>query len=192
MHENVVNPLKQKELAREAKATEKKVVDAQVKILQEGQRGVATADSLLGTAQQILNDENLNDVIGSYEGDTGFFSADTIRTDETELDTIAKITLLGNKITMDNLDKMSGVLTDKDLEVLRGSLQSLDRKQSEEAFRSSLNEIIRITEKARAGKQEAAGIEPTQPDVGPGAERPGTVAGHSTESINAALNKYKR
>lgn len=190
LHDKTVNPIRKKKLATEAKAAANKIVTTKAKALQEIQASTATADNLLGTAQKILNDNNLNDVLGSFEGSKGAFSADWIRTDETEFDTIALINTLGSQITMDRIGEMKGVLTDRDLEVLKESLVNIDRKQSEGAFRAGLNEIIRITKKARTSKQVAAGVEPTMPDVGPGAERPGSIAGHSSEDINAALKKY--
>lgn len=190
LHEKTVNTTRKKKLVSEAKAVEFKIQRAKADLLQKSQANTATADNLLSTAQKILNSKNLNDVLGSFEGSTGYLSGDWIRTDDTEFDTIALINTLGSQITMDRIGEMKGVLTDRDLEVLRESLVNLDRKQSEESFRAGLNEIIRLTTKARASKQIAAGVEPTQPDVAPGAERPGVFAGHSADSINSALTKY--
>lgn len=192
LHEKTVNPARKKKLIAEAKAAEYEIITTKANALQKAQASTATADNLLGTAQRILNTDNLNDVLGSFEGREGWFGVDWIRTDEQEFDTIALINTLGSQITMDRIGEMKGVLTDRDLIVLRESLVNLDRKQSEDTFRSGLNEIIRITTKARASKQVAAGIGPTMPDLGPGAERPGTFAGHSVESIDASLSKYRR
>lgn len=49
---------------------------------------------------------------------------------------------LQNMLTIENLDLMSGVLTDKDIEILKGAATSLDQGMSGEGFDSELDNIL--------------------------------------------------
>jgi len=53
-----------------------------------------------------------------------------------------KLERLSNLLTVDNLDKMSGVLSESDIKILKSAAAGLDIGQSEEAFSGELDRII--------------------------------------------------
>lgn len=58
-------------------------------------------------------------------------------------------------LTVDNLDKMSGVLTDKDIQILKSAAAGLKLGMSEDAFESELNRVIsKMNEKLGASQSQ--------------------------------------
>tara|TARA_R110000744_G_scaffold58903_1_gene122882 strand:+ start:799 stop:957 length:159 start_codon:yes stop_codon:yes gene_type:complete len=51
-------------------------------------------------------------------------------------------------LTVENLDKMSGVLTDKDLEILKSAALSIELGNSEKQFAKRLKEVENVYKKA--------------------------------------------
>lgn len=93
---------------------------------------------------RILNADELNDVIGSFEGSDESiipFGGKKIRGDaESEL--IADIEEAGNILTADNLDIMSGVLSETDIKIIANLAGgALNRKRGEEAFKRDVSKL---------------------------------------------------
>ena len=101
----------------------------------KGQQFQNRAVSLLN---RIVTNPQLGDVLGSIEGaiDLRLFS-------DAEAELIADIEEAGNILTADNLDLMTGVLSETDIALLK-SLASggLNRKRSEERFLEDVQQMI--------------------------------------------------
>tara|TARA_R110000803_G_scaffold95745_1_gene163850 strand:- start:2000 stop:2740 length:741 start_codon:yes stop_codon:yes gene_type:complete len=101
------------------------------------QRALDVVDRLL------LNDE-LDDVTGSEDGkDESFipFGGQKFRGDN-ESDAIADIKEVGDILTGDNLDIMSGVLSESDISIIRNlAAGGLIRTRSDKRFRADLEEL---------------------------------------------------
>ena len=82
---------------------------------------------------------------------------------------------LGSQITMSRIGEMKGALSDKDLETLRQSLQSLSLRQSPDQLYRNLKEVQRLTLKARKGAFEKYGVPETVPDTPNVQVEPGEV-----------------
>lgn len=91
---------------------------------------------------RILNADELNDVLGSIEGtDEGFIFGQKIRGDA-ESEIIADIEEAGNILTADNLDIMSGVLSETDIKIIANLAGgALNRKRGEAAFIKDVTEL---------------------------------------------------
>jgi hypothetical protein len=112
----------------------REVRDSQRKT-QKGKQFQGRAVSLL---KKIIENPQLNDVIGSLEGsfDTRLFS-------DAEAELIADIEEAGNILTADNFDLMTGVLSESDISILKNlSSGGLNRKRTEERFISDVKGMI--------------------------------------------------
>lgn len=93
---------------------------------------------------RILGADELNDVIGSIEGSDESlipFGGQKIRGDA-ESEIIADIEEAGNILTADNLDIMSGVLSETDIKIIANLAGgALNRKRGEEAFIKDVTEL---------------------------------------------------
>lgn len=103
-------------------------------------KGLAVRKSAVKILENILSDKNkgaLRDVVGPIEGRFDFrFQGD-------EADLVAQITELGDTLTADNLDLMSGVLSESDIALLKNlSAGGLNRAVNEETFRGRAVEIL--------------------------------------------------
>jgi len=113
--------------AREVRGSQRKA--------QKGKQFQGRAVSLL---KKIIENPQLNDVIGSLEGsfDTRLFS-------DAEAELIADIEEAGNILTADNFDLMTGVLSESDISILKNlSSGGLNRKRTEERFISDVQGMI--------------------------------------------------
>jgi len=84
----------------------------------------------------LLNSDSLNDVVGPIEG--------TIdkRFDEDEVNLIADIEEAQNILTAENMDLMTGVLSESDILLLKSlSSGALNRKRSEKRFRKDVKQL---------------------------------------------------
>jgi len=99
---------------------------------------------------RILSADELNDVIGSIEGSDESlipFGGQKIRGDA-EAEIIADIEEAGNILTADNLDIMSGVLSETDIKIIANLAGgALNRKRSEETF---IKDVTKLREKLNA------------------------------------------
>ncbi len=105
---------------------------------EEIQTEITGAKQTIGLADQILNTENfLSKITGitgklpSIPGGVGF-DADVV------------FNQLKNSLTLDNLSKMSGVLSDSDIKILQSAGAGLEFGMSETAMKNRLNTIKKI------------------------------------------------
>ncbi len=98
------------------------------------------AVDLLG---RILSSDELDDITGPIEGSSAWGLGILHAFDQQETDLIADIEEAQNILTAENLDLMSGVLSESDIQLLK-SLASgaLDRRRSEPQFRKDVEELL--------------------------------------------------
>jgi len=85
---------------------------------------------------KILANDELDDVLGAVEGAIDF----RLQDDEAEL--ISDIEEAGNILTADNMDLMTGVLSESDIKILKNlSGGALNRQRTEERFISDVTEL---------------------------------------------------
>ena len=93
---------------------------------------------------RILGADELNDVIGSIEGSDESlipFGGQKLRGDN-ESEIIADIEEAGNILTADNLDIMSGVLSETDIKIISNLAGgALNRKRGEAAFKKDVTDL---------------------------------------------------
>lgn len=117
----------------------------------------------------ILDNDELNDVLGSIEGATDF------RFQDSEAELIADIEEAGNILTADNLSLMSGVLSETDIKILQNLAGgALNRKRSSARFKKDVTalrdklaskQIVTVDDRATANQvQEGQFI--TNPTTG--------------------------
>lgn len=107
-------------------------------------RAVELLDNILASGQGILGGD-LGDVLGSIEGaiDVRFFSDD-------EAEIIADIEEATNILTADNMDLMTGVLSESDIKILKSlSGGALNRKRTKERF---VKDVTTIRDKLASQK----------------------------------------
>ena len=86
---------------------------------------------------RVLGSDELNDVLGSVEGAIDF------RIQDNEASLISDINEISNILTSDNLDLLTGVLTDKDMDVLRDlSAGALVRTRSSDLFKADATALL--------------------------------------------------
>ncbi len=86
---------------------------------------------------RVLGSDELNDVLGSVEGAIDF------RLQDNEASLISDINEISNILTSDNLDLLTGVLTDKDMDVLRDlSAGALVRTRSSDLFKADATALL--------------------------------------------------
>ena len=123
----------------------------------EVETGVATADNLINTVDKILSASikskdakgNPTAYTSTIRSATGPIESLIFTTDQDVANLEENVKTLGSQITMSRIDEMKGVLSDKDLETLRTSLQSISLRQSPEQLVKNLLEVQRLTLKAR-------------------------------------------
>lgn len=94
-------------------------------------------DKAVSLMQDILNHPELDDVLGSVEGRIDF------RLQDSEAELITNIEEAVNILTSDNMDLMTGVLSETDIAILKSiSGGALNRKRSEPGFRKAVQEVI--------------------------------------------------
>jgi hypothetical protein len=160
------NALKRQELELKVAELNDKVGTRIRERAAEGRAAQAQADVLLETADRALKAAAIVDpATGKI---TGF--SDTVRnatgTIDSRLPTIrsdvadfeALIETMGSQVTMSRIGEMKGVLSDRDLEVLRQSMASLSLRQSPAALVSNLQNIVRLTNKAKEVTADKFGL----------------------------------
>lgn len=95
---------------------------------------VETAQDTIGTIDEILADDSLGEMVG-------LSSAFPTIPGGGVADLEAKVEQFRNQLTLENLDKMTGVLTDRDIQVLASAASGLETNMSEKAFKAQLNKI---------------------------------------------------
>lgn len=131
-----------KNTANVAKTAEGGIKNAEsLRVVQVQQKkGRQVKDSAYSLLKSILENEQLPDVLGSIEGayDTRLFS-------DAESGLIADIEEVSNLLTAENLDMMTGVLSESDIKILRdiGS-GGIKRTRSVSDFEGRVKEMMRI------------------------------------------------
>ncbi len=113
---------------------------------QEAKKARVT-EQIPGLIDGILSNPEWKDVIGVFDDSAiGNF----IRMDQGEADAIAMFDLLGDVMTGENLDMMTGVLSESDLQVLRniGAGLTANRSISEEQMEKALKAMFKATQGA--------------------------------------------
>jgi len=145
--------------------------------IREKQRQVEKGDTFrqraLEVANRLLENDELDDVTGSIDAsDESFipFGGQKFRGDN-EANAIADIKEIGNILTSDNLDIMTGVLSETDIGIIRSlAAGGLDRSRSDDQFRNDLIEIRDRLQKALSpggdsGGQQSGLGEITEEDI---------------------------
>jgi hypothetical protein len=89
--------------------------------------------------RKIVDNPNLPDVLGSLEGSVDFLSV----LDDDEAELISDIEEASNILTAENLDLMSGVLSESDIALLKSlSTGGLNRRRTEDRFISDVQSMI--------------------------------------------------
>lgn len=106
----------------------------------EAEQGKQSAMEVRNLAQELLNHPG-------RERASGFSSVFPSAPGGDARDFEIKLERLTSLMTLDNLGLMKGVLTDKDVQILRTAAAGLDVGQSEEALEGELNRIIKKIDK---------------------------------------------
>jgi hypothetical protein len=124
--EESLSPKAKREAKEEVKRTEK---------------GLKVRKQAISVLENILSSENrgaLRDVVGTIDGRFDF------RLQGDEADMVSQIKELGDTLTADNLDLMSGVLSESDIMLLKNlSAGGLNRAVQEDTFISRATELLR-------------------------------------------------
>lgn len=137
----------------------------------------ANIDNFLDTADRIL--QTPMGVVGSAAGP---ISSRMPTLTQSTADFEALVETLGNQVTMSRIGEMKGVLSDSDMKILRGSIQSLSLTQSPERLMKNVQEAQRLMLKARKTAADKFGLPDSVPDT--------PSAAPSGNDIEALLRKY--
>lgn len=137
----------------------------------------ANIDNFLDTADRIL--QTPMGVVGSAAGP---ISSKMPTLTQSTADFEALVETLGNQVTMSRIGEMKGVLSDSDMKILRGSIQSLSLTQSPERLMKNVQESQRLMLKARKTAADKFGLPDSVPDT--------PSAAPSGNDIEALLRKY--
>jgi hypothetical protein len=146
-----ISPLKKKKIESEITKLMQDSLTRKKDRLAAGQSSLSQIDQLLDTAGKILKSPSVGEVLGRWDASS---IGDFTRTEEAELDVIALIEAIKSQISMSRISEMTGVLTDKDIEVLQRASGNLDRMQSEAQFKDTLEDIVKVTKKSRIKVKE--------------------------------------
>ncbi len=139
----------------------------------------ATADNLINSVDELLNmsavevfelgsngtrtkklvaNDDLKRVTGTYDSKTPTFREKSGNIEK-------KLENIRSQIALGNVDKLTGSISDKDLVILKESLQALDTSITGDELVKSLSEVRRLTLKARENISTKYGIPETVPDT---------------------------
>lgn len=162
------NNLKRQELILKLQERQDKLNETVRMRAAEATSAIQQADTLLGSVNQAIKvavkDGKPTGVIKSA---TGPIQSRLPTLDQDVADFEETINLLGSQITMSRIGEMKGVLSDRDLEVLRSSLGNLSLRQSPEKLVANLQNIKRLTEKAKNTTQQKFGVPAAAPAAAP-------------------------
>ena len=118
-------------------------------------------DNMLNTADRILKNPKLNDVVGTIEG-----RLPVVLSDEAQ-DAVALIETLGSQAFLSQIPNVKGMgaLSNAEGEKLQNAFQNLGRVQSEKQFRQNLKEAQRLLLKARQNVSRRYGVPESVPDT---------------------------
>jgi hypothetical protein len=135
-------------------------------------------DNMLNTADRILNNPSLPDVLGSMEG-----RVPVVFSDEAA-DAVALIETLKSQAFLAQIPNIKGMgaLSNAEGEKLQSALQNLNRVQSESQFRANVKEAQRLLMKGRKNVTQRYGVPESVPDT--------PAAAPTATDIDALLKKY--
>ena len=150
----------------------------------DDQKGIDLIDRGATLAENILNNPQLDDVIGPREGregteqETGW--QNWFGLSDEEANAIADIEELASILTKDNLKLMSGVLSESDIKLLRQIASGgLNRLRGEKRFREDLQSIF---DKLSAARVDLGGA-PLEGATNSGGGSTGSFGGVSDEDL---------
>ena len=158
------NELKRTEIKNKLLIQEEKLSELKGEADTKSKLKTSAEEQLLTTAA-LAKELASSDILDQIVGTVGIDLFPTVRGESQDL--INKAKRLNSLLTVDNLDKMSGILTDKDIELLKdiaSGLNVTDKgiKGSVEGVKKRLNEIVlKLEEKsapADSGKSESAEV----------------------------------
>jgi hypothetical protein len=153
--------LKRQELqAKIDEAKRKQSTELQQKVADvEGAR--FNIDNMLNTADRIMQNPELNSVIGTIQGRMPVLLNDQAQ------DAVALIETLGSQAFLSQIPNVKGMgaLSNAEGEKLQNAFQNLGRVQSEKQFKENLKEAQRLLLKARQNVSTRYGVPETVPDT---------------------------
>ncbi|MEN9885557.1 MAG: hypothetical protein RL758_135 [Pseudomonadota bacterium] len=172
------NDLKRQELKQKIQETQQAMDDKARAKVADVESATSSIDNLLNTVDRLKQNKSLDSVIGSIQG-----RLPAVVSDEAN-DAISLIDTLGSQAFMSQIPAMkgTGALSEKEGAKLQSSLQNLSRVQSEDQFRTNLDEVQRLMLKARKGIETRYGVKAGPPDTPAVKTSPG--------DIDALVNKY--
>lgn len=193
------NDLKRKELSdklKDAQIGRDQAVRDKVAVVDESR---TTIDNTLNTIDRLMANPALNDVIGSAQGSAVVGEAlNTLNpfkwNSDDRANAIADIDTLTSQIAITQLKSMKnaspsgasgfGALSEKELDVIVNSLQSMRRRQGEKQFKDNAAEVQRLLLKGRKNLATKYGMPETLPDT--------PNVNPSPEEIQGLVDKYSR
>lgn len=170
--------LKRQELqAKIDEAKRKQSTELQQKVADvEGAR--FNIDNMLNTADRIMQNPELNSVIGTIQGRMPVLLNDQAQ------DAVALIETLGSQAFLSQIPNVKGMgaLSNAEGEKLQNAFQNLGRVQSEKQFKENLKEAQRLLLKARQNVSTRYGVPENVPDT--------PAVQPSQSEINALIKKY--
>lgn len=140
-----------------------------------------TAQQVRDLASELLQDDNLDSVFGNMQGMMLSLFQSTV-------DAESKVDQLVDMLTLENIDKMSGVLSDTDIKILKNAGSRLSNKRiSDKAARSELEKIAGVIQrnpKVIMGSDEVAAGGTLQRD------ETGNVVGNTPTNIDDLVKMY--
>lgn len=158
---NTTNDLKRQELELKVDEMKQKRDSTVREKAAEVESARFNIDNMLNTANRILKNPRLNDVVGTIEGRLPVILSDQAQ------DAVALIETLGSQAFLSQIPNVKGMgqLSNTEGEKLQNALQNLGRVQSEKQFRENLQEATRLLNKARENVSMRFGVPETAPDV---------------------------
>jgi hypothetical protein len=120
---------------QDVEAQSPEAVRKQEEAIKQSRMNISSTEDVVNQADAILNNE---DFISSLTGTRGMLPAVP---GTTGFDAEVAFDRLKNTLTLGNLDKMSGVLSESDIKILRSAAGGLEAGMSEQSFRDRLQEI---------------------------------------------------
>lgn len=128
----------------------------------EAKNAFAAANSAIATVDSLLafGDDTLNNVAGSLDALFPTFGQKAVDFEE-------ELKQLESQLTMANLDKMVGVLSDTDIKVLRQAAGNLSLKQSAPRLKGRIETIKKVLNENKAIIAEKFGVSENGPAITP-------------------------
>ena len=123
------------------------------------EKSAVFADRAIELLQRVINDDELRDVTGSLEGGLiGDVASNVLNIDGGEVNLIQDIAELRDLLTADNLNIMTGVLSETDIKIIANLASGgLNRKRTVEAFTEDATRILNLMKTAQAKRPEQSG-----------------------------------